>query len=272
MVFKKEDRFKKILILFAAFVLVLMTGYQIIFPVLDTLSEKKEKDSSLDIIFTDDKKDEINKFDNLPIPSTIITEEKKQVEEIKKEVLLSVPFTSQAPLGVWDELYNEACEEASLIMADAFLQNKKLNKSLVAQEIKSMVDWQINKWGSHKDLTLEEVKELAIDYYNYEKIRIETDITLENIKEELSQGNPVILPLAGRYVNNQHYRTPGPYYHMLVVIGYKEDQFITNDPGTKRGEKYVYDKDSLFRAVHDWPGEDRNILDGQKAMLIIEKK
>src|SRR5687767_2969126 len=33
---------------------------------------------------------------------------------------LPVPFTPQAPTGNWDTIHNEACEEASAIMANAY--------------------------------------------------------------------------------------------------------------------------------------------------------
>src|SRR5688572_5442442 len=39
---------------------------------------------------------------------------------LPKTLLLKVPFTPQAPTANWDELHNEACEEASSLMAAAY--------------------------------------------------------------------------------------------------------------------------------------------------------
>jgi hypothetical protein len=57
---------------------------------------------------------------------------------------------------------------------------------------------------------------------------------------------------------------------MLVVRGWtKEGMIITNDPGTKRGEGYLYEPDVLINAVHDWSGGD--VENGRKAMIVVEK-
>ena len=51
---------------------------------------------------------------------------------------------------------------------------------------------------------------------------------------------------------------------MLVLIGYDENNFITNDPGTRRGEKYKYPQERVVNAIHDWTGTKETIppLDG----------
>jgi len=57
---------------------------------------------------------------------------------------------------------------------------------------------------------------------------------------------------------------------MLVIKGYDQNYFITNDVGTKRGENYKYKTDILFNAIHDYNGKDENYMrQGTKKMLII---
>lgn len=263
----KSDKITRFLIIFAAFCLVAMTGYQVLIPFLEkqttkptfTTNEQPENENQLVI--------------NNQVEERINNEEKlnQEIEIIKDSVTLKVPFMPQAPDGVWDELHNEACEEASLIILNAFLKDEELDKERMEKEIQALVDWQIKNWGEHKDLTLRETAEMAKEYYGYQWARVVKNITTDDIKKELSLGNPVILPLAGREIKNPYYRRPGPYYHMLVVTGYDKSKFITNDPGTRRGEHYVYDQNLLFSAIHDWPGKEKDILAGQKAMLIIEK-
>ena len=57
---------------------------------------------------------------------------------------------------------------------------------------------------------------------------------------------------------------------MIVVVGYKNGFFITNDPGTRHGRSYVYDENLLFAAAHDWNGGD--VKNGKKVALVIQPK
>lgn len=254
----KGEKIKKFFIIFAAFSLILLTGYQILLPILDFFQKKETKENG-----------NLENSEKL-----IINNQNKENSEkliIKEEVDLAVPFSPQAPFAKWDKLHNEACEEAALIMVHYFLKGEKLTKEKMEKEIQDLVSWQIKKWGRHKDLTLKELGEIAKEYYGWQKIKVLDKITIEDIKREISKGNPVIVPAAGRVLNNPYYRRPGPYYHMLVVRGYKKDKIITNDPGTKRGEKFIYSPEILYQAIHDWPGEDKDILEGEKRILIIKK-
>ncbi len=223
---------------------------------------------------------------NVPLPENNLARERfsnKTIEQsiIKPSVLLSVPFTSQSPYAKpgekWDELYNEACEEAALIMARAWLKGEKLTAAKVDEEILQAVTWQEENWSGHYDLPVEKIVELAKNYFQIEKIYFEHGIDLNDIKKELSAGNLVLVPAAGRVLKNPYYRQPGPYYHMLVVIGYNEKEIITNDPGTKRGKGFKYSYQNFFEAIYDWPGplgstkDEVNILAGRKAMMVIER-
>jgi len=136
-------------------------------------------------------------------------------------------------------------------------------------EIRAIIEAEKEFFGYYEDTTAEETVRFAKSYYGFENSRVAYDITLDDIKRELSLGNPVILPAAGRVLPNPYFRSPGPLYHMLVVRGYTKDGLIiTNDPGTKRGEQFLYDPEALLAAVHDWNGGD--VLNGKKAMIILE--
>jgi len=206
---------------------------------------------------------------------------KKQL--IKKSVKLDVPFTSQAPYGYWDDLHNQGCEEAVLIMAKAWLDNEKLTPKKAEKEIIEAVNWQKRNWGGHFDLNAENLVKLAKKHFGIKNIWAEYNISLKEIKEELSKGNLVITPMAGRLLKNSYYRRPGPVYHMVVVIGYDNKKIITNDPGTRRGKNFKYSYSNFFESIHNWPfelgqKEDLSkeekaieILKGQKVMIVIEK-
>ncbi|QQG50356.1 MAG: C39 family peptidase [Candidatus Berkelbacteria bacterium] len=192
------------------------------------------------------------------------------VKEVPKEKDLSVPFLVQAPFGVWDELHGEACEEASLMMVKYFMNDEKFSSLQEAdQEIKDLVSWQ-TKNGYKVDVTVSELARIARDYYSMNGARVMESPTVEEIKTEVASGRPVIVPAAGRLLGNPNFTAPGPPYHMLVIRGYNETEFVTNDPGTRRGEGYKYKFSTIMEAMHDWNGSVNNIEQGRKAVLVFD--
>jgi hypothetical protein len=191
---------------------------------------------------------------------------------------VKVAFASQAPLGDWGMPYQEACEEASMVMAAKYFKNEKLDSNIMNDEILKLAKWE-NDNGYPIDLTAAQVVEVLDKYFGI-KSSATSNVTTDVIKHELVAGNLIILPLAGRDIGNPYFQTPGPLYHMLVVRGYNKTDFITNDPGTKRGEAYRYKYNVLLSAVHDWTGGVRIYKDprpepdmskGAKVMIVVEK-
>lgn len=186
-----------------------------------------------------------------------------------KEINLAVPFTSQAPHANWNLPYQETCEEASLLMVARYKKGESIHSPEDAdQEILKLVEFQNGFFGDYKDTTAEQTAEIAREYYGFKNTTVKYDFTVDDIKHELAQGNPVIIPAAGRQLPNPYFRSPGPLYHMLVIRGYTATKFITNDPGTRRGEEFVYTYSGLLDAVHDWNGG--NIEQGRKVMLVVK--
>ena len=185
-------------------------------------------------------------------------------------VNLDIPFISQAPYAIWDELHDHACEEAVIIMVYYYLTGEELNRDIGEREILSMVDWQIKSWDGHFDLSDEQIAQLFKFYYNYQNIELVYDIAIENIKEELAKSNPIIIPAAGQLLKNPYFTPPGPEYHILVIKGYDDEksEFITNDPGTKHGADFRYNYEILQNAIHDY--NDGDVLNGKKAMIVIK--
>lgn len=184
------------------------------------------------------------------------------------EINLAVPFTSQAPFANWDLPYKESCEEASVLMLDYFYRNLSLNPSLANQEILKLVDWQKIKFGAYEDTDAAQTAQILREYFGYKNVRVQYDISIDDIRKELAQGRPVIVPAAGQLLPNPFFRQPGPLYHMLVIKGYKNGKFITNDPGTRRGADFIYSYEGLYNAIHDW--NDGNVYSGRKAMIVVE--
>ncbi len=64
---------------------------------------------------------------------------------IPATLMLPVPFTPQAPTANWDAPHNEACEEASAIMAAAYFAGStdvNLKPDYVESEIAKLTKWQ----------------------------------------------------------------------------------------------------------------------------------
>lgn len=217
------------------------------------------------------------------------TNDNNQVDNNQKEIILpdkidlEVPFLTQAPLTNWDDLHNEACEEASVVGVVQYLENfQTISAEEAEDKIQKLVVWQIENFNGHYDLPAKKVAEMIEKYFKRKTlIYYDADVTIDSIKKNLNQNNPVIVPLAGRLINNPYYRQPGPVYHMLIIRGYddKKQQFITNDVGTKRGEGFRYNYQTLYNAIHDMPlwQQNKTILDvnpemifsGRKSMLVI---
>lgn len=200
----------------------------------------------------------------------LVADENISGGSLPAEFNLAVPFTPQAPFAVWDELHEDACEEASVMMIDAFYTNRSFTPQSADDEINAIVNWELPTFGYWLDTTAEETARILREKYGYQNVRVVYDININDIKREVANGHPVILPAAGQMLGNEYFTQPGPLYHMLVVRGWTSDgKIITNDPGTKRGEGYLYDPDVLISAVHDWNGGD--VENGRKAMIVVYK-
>lgn len=192
-----------------------------------------------------------------------------QAEQLPRSVSIAVPFASQAPFANWGMPYQEACEEASLILVHYYLAEKTLSLEQMDRAILDLVAYE-EQHGYPPDVTIAELARIAEDYYGY-STRILSDPTIDGIKAEIAKGNPVIVPLAGRDLGNPYYSGEGPWYHMLVITGFDSRNFITNDVGTKRGKGYTYRFNTLMNAIHDWTGVKEEIRQGKSVALVVEQ-
>jgi hypothetical protein len=185
------------------------------------------------------------------------------------EANLAVPFTPQAPHANWEDPYGEFCEEASVLMAIRYLQNKKIPSATVADAaLLAIQDFEEKRFGYYKDTNAEETATIFREHFSYTNVEVKQNPTINNIKQAIAVGRVVLVPVAGREIGNPYFQTPGPLYHMLVIKGYTSDgKFITNDPGTKRGADFLYNEEVLMNAIHDWR-DDGNINLGKKVVII----
>ncbi len=193
-----------------------------------------------------------------------ITETK--ISKIPEKALIEADFICQAPLQTeanW-VFHEESCEEAALLQTYNYEKNIEMTKSEANTEILEMIKWQNENFEGHHDIYADKIKEMAINFYglNSEEIKIVYDAKISDIKEIIARGHPVIAPVTSKYLKNPYYPHPG--YHMLQVIGYDETNIITNDNGTRKGEKYPYKTEIFEEALID-AGADILYLDIKKA-------
>jgi hypothetical protein len=188
---------------------------------------------------------------------------------IPESINLDVPWISQAPHSNWDMPYQEACEEASMIMVNGFYELKDaITPDQADDEILKLVAYENKVRGDYKDTDAQETAKIIKDYYGYKDVRVLPFKTDDDIKNIIGRGYPVIIPFSGKDLQNPNYRNGGPLFHMLVVKGYTNDgYFITDDPGTRKGKDYVYTLSRIVEAAHDWNGGD--VANGRKLMIVV---
>ncbi len=199
----------------------------------------------------------------------------KKIEE-KEYPLLDIPFIPQAPLGEWDNpIYQDGCEEAASLMAIYWARGLDLNNQIAKEGIAAISQYQEDNFGGFIDTSVFDTMERIIKgYFGYSRVRVEKNIVLSDIIQEIEKGNAVIVPTNGRLLNNPYYTPPGPERHNLIIRGYDSNtkEFIVNDNGTKRGELYRYDQDVMYNAIRDYPtGDHLPITKIEKNMIVVWK-
>jgi len=192
---------------------------------------------------------------------------------LPKQVNQIVPFSSQAPEKDWSAPWQDACEETSLLMIDAYYYNYDLTIDLVKSKILEMIIWEEEKGWSKGVFTLadgmtaSQTKELSEQFFDF-KLKLVKDPSIEELKSYLAQGKLVMGFFDGKTLENPYFSGSGPDYHALVIKGYDENDFIVNDPGTKFGEDFTYSYENIMESLHDWNGGD--VSNGQRVVLVLE--
>jgi hypothetical protein len=206
-------------------------------------------------------------------PSEEKSGEETAQKELPSQFLLSVPFTPQAPTANWDELHNEACEEASALMANAFFQGDErstLPATEAEKEIEKLTKWQQDNLGYNLSIDSEETVRMIEAVYGL-KAEIVRDFSEDTIKIALTHNKLVLAPVNGRQLGNPYFQTPGPIYHMFVIKGYDEKSFIVNEPGTKHGQDYRYTYQTLKSALGDYDHDTKETDPSKSALIIVSK-
>lgn len=215
----------------------------------------------------------------IPIEPEIATSPNEPAPRNDKEqsivsVQYAVPFTSQAPTGEWGKsAFQDGCEEASTLMVWMARTGTKLTREEAKTKLLDMAEFQEKKIGHGVDtdgVTTDTI--LLQEYFGItDSELIAYDFTLTELKLALKRGL-VIVPTNGRALKNPNFTSPGPLQHMLVITGYDmaTQEFITNDPGTRKGEGYRYPEQVLYAAIREYPtGKHLAIETSRKAMIVV---
>ena len=233
-----------------------------IFFIVYYLQRKMENANHPDIAATNIDQTEVFNQSN----ASIVTEKTEEEKEafLPAKFLLSIPFQPQAPYADWSQPYEDACEEAAIIIVEHYWQNKLLSKEEMKSEIDASVAWQKQNWGGHHDLPADQILKLTKDYFGLDG-KVIRGYLLDDLKKIIHSGEPIIAPTAGRRLGNPNFRGAGPEYHNIVIIGYNDSQgiFITNDPGTRNGKSYIYKYETVLSAIS---GPNENM---EKAVVVL---
>lgn len=204
-----------------------------------------------------------------PIPASPVEPPKPIIQDI----VYPVPFTSQAPTGEWNlSAFQDGCEEASAMMVWMAREKKTLTSVEVKAKLLDMASFQTKIIGHGVDTDVSDTNAYLLkEYFGITDGEIVYDFMLDELKEAAMKGI-VIVPTNGRALRNPNFTAPGPLQHMLVITGYDmtTKEFITNDPGTRKGEGYRYPEQVLFDAIREYPtGKHLPITTERKAMILI---
>lgn len=180
---------------------------------------------------------------------------------------LTVPFTPQAPDGVWVEPWENACEETSVVMVGAYYAGASLSQKQAKSEINSILKTKNKNEGVSKDESPEKIVRLVKKIGKWDA-KVAEDIDLEMIKKEIDEKHPVIFPFNAQKVNRYSLRTQVEY-HVVVLVGYDDEkkEFIVNDPGSGQGENIRYSYDELLEANKNFTIRDSAEVGGSQAVF-----
>ena len=206
----------------------------------------------------------------IPLPTKIME------SGLPDKHLIQTVFVPQSPEKNWDQPWQDACEEASLLTVDYYYRGiDSSSPQTIKNDLLKMIDFENQQSFSH-DMNLEQMTVVAQKYLGY-STKIIKDPSIEDIKKYLVQDIPIIVPANGKtlYQENKHFKDGGPYYHNLVILGYDDNKqkFTVHDVGTQFGAYFKYSYSLLLESIHDFPSSNQkeDISSGDKKILILIK-
>ncbi len=186
---------------------------------------------------------------------------------------IQTTFVEQAPEHNWDQPWQDACEEASLLTLYYYKENLIPQKPQIVSDLRHIFAFNnFMRWPD--DINQDKMAEIAAINWGY-KHQFLVNPTVEDIKNSIDSRNPVIITANGRtlFKENKNFTNGGPWYHSLVILGYndKTGTFIVHDVGTRKGAYFSYTYQTLLDSIHDLPtnNDKHDIQSGTKKALVL---
>ena len=152
-------------------------------------------------------------------------------------------------------------------MIYAWSRGLDLDSALADQEIHKLIRWEETN-GIHPVNTPATTTAAMAQALYALSYRIITEPSIEELQRELSRGNIITIGVSN--FANPYFQGNVPY-HMVVLRGYAQTGFFTNDPGTRQGENYHYSYEYLMERVHDWSGSYETLEETPSVAVVFEK-
>lgn len=130
-------------------------------------------------------------------------------------VVLSVPFAVQAPFGDWSQPWQDFCEEASIVMAAHFVWQLPLAPGMAELEMQIIQQYENMVFRRNRDTSAEETASILRKLYGLKNISVQSVGSTADIKREIQNGKPVVVPAAGQMLENPTSKHPG---HCIICL------------------------------------------------------
>ena len=137
--------------------------------------------------------------------------------------------------------------------------------------MREMMEIQQESFGTYFSVPMHDLK--AVYDTMYPKIgssRILEQPTLNDIKQQLAKGSLVIVPTAGRLLDNPFFYGNGPRFHTIFIVWYDDRYFYVNEVGMTGWENYRYTHDTVMYAMHDFVAQG-DITQWEKLVMVIDR-
>ncbi|HYR49254.1 MAG TPA: C39 family peptidase [Candidatus Eisenbacteria bacterium] len=194
---------------------------------------------------------------------------------LPSQVLLQVPFTTQAPLNNWAQ-HQESCEAATLTMLVSYWQHS--SAVVIDPRAADASINQIDQWKSQPDLNVTMMGDLAEQRFGYAYRLVPNDPKV--IAEQLSAGRPLIAEVRTHALGNPRYPGYSNHYeqngysvpHFILIIGYDSTGVWLNDPGISWGRGYHISYAQLAHAIDSLDQHHPALNQGQVLLLLAPEK
>jgi peptidase C39-like protein len=210
-----------------------------------------------------------------PLPTVGQTVEARPLPPPPDQILLQVPFTTQAPLNNWT-LHQESCEAATLSMLISYWRHQPA--VVIDPKIADGMIAAIDSWKPQPDLTDKMMGDLAQQHWGYTYEIVPNDPKV--IATQLAAGRPLIAEVRTHGLGNPHYPGYGNHFeqqgwsvpHFILIIGYDSTGVFLNDPGISWGRGYHITYAQLSHAIDDLDQHHPSLAQGQVLLLIAPEE